>query len=75
VEILNYGEKQGLKHALNFKVFEEKTFSRSNRSGVNPREALIVDVTGDNRKDLVLLCHDRVLVYPQDDGKPEKEKP
>lgn len=69
VEILNYREKQGLRHALNFKVFEEKTFSRSNRSGVNPREALIVDVTGDNRKDLVLLCHDRVLLYPQDDGK------
>lgn len=69
VEILNYREKQGLRHALNFKVFEEKTFSRSNRGGVNPREALIVDVTGDNRKDLILLCHDRVLLYPQDDGK------
>ncbi|MCH9723941.1 MAG: VCBS repeat-containing protein [Planctomycetes bacterium] len=69
VEILNYREKQGLRHALNFRVFEAKTFSRSNRTGVNPREALIADVTGDNRKDLILLCHDRVLLYPQDDGK------
>ena len=24
------------------------------------------DVTGDNRPDLVLLCHDRILIYPQD---------
>lgn len=69
VEILNLGAKQDLKHALNFKVFEEKTFSRSNRAGVNPREAVIADLTGDNRKDLILLCHDRVLLYPQDDGK------
>ncbi|QDV52656.1 FG-GAP repeat domain-containing protein [Gimesia fumaroli] len=69
VEILNFGAKQDLKHALNFKVFEEKTFSRSNRAGVNPREAVIADLTGDNRKDLILLCHDRVLLYPQDDGK------
>lgn len=68
VEILNFGEKQGLRHALNFKVFESKTFSRSNRTGVNPREALIVDVTGDQRKDLILLCHDRILLYPQDTG-------
>ena len=75
VEILNFSEKQGLRHALNFKVFEEKTFSRANRSGVNPREALIADVTGDKRKDLILLCHDRVLLYPQDDGKPEIKQP
>ncbi|WP_339727513.1 VCBS repeat-containing protein [uncultured Gimesia sp.] len=69
VEILNFGAKRELKHALNFKVFEEKTFSRSNRAGVNPREAVIADLTGDNRKDLILLCHDRILLYPQDDGK------
>ncbi len=69
VEILNFQQKKGLRHALNFKVFEEKTFSRSNRSGINPREAIISDVTGDQHKDLILLCHDRVLLYPQDDGK------
>jgi hypothetical protein len=27
--------------------------------------AVIADVTGDGANDLVLLCHDRVLVYPQ----------
>lgn len=69
VEILNVDGKHGLRHALNFKIFEEKTFSRSNRTGVNPREAVIADLTGDKRKDLILLCHDRILLYPQDDGK------
>ncbi|WP_417393479.1 FG-GAP repeat domain-containing protein [Gimesia sp.] len=73
VEILHFEENEGLKHALNFKVFEEKTFSRSNQSGVDPREAVIADLTGDGRKDLILLCHDRVLLYPQDDGGSTKD--
>jgi len=25
-----------------------------------------VDVTGDGRKDLVILVHDRILLYPQE---------
>ena len=48
------------------KVFEERTF-RSRRSELpEPREALVEDVTGDGKKDLILLVHDRVLVYPQE---------
>jgi hypothetical protein len=31
-----------------------------------PREALISDVTGDGKSDLIVLVHDRILVYPQD---------
>ena len=34
-------------------------------------EAIIADVTGDNLNDLVLLIHDRILVYPQDPGPEE----
>jgi hypothetical protein len=47
-------------------VFEERTF-RGRRSELpEPREALIVDVTGDGKNDLVVLVHDRILVYPQE---------
>lgn len=47
-------------------VFEERTF-RSRRSEMpEPREALVVDVTGDKKNDLVILVHDRILVYPQE---------
>jgi len=66
VEIVAYRADQGLMPGLNFKVFEEKSFQGPNRTGTQPREALIVDVTGDGRPDLVLLCHDRILIYPQD---------
>ena len=31
-----------------------------------PREALVADVTGDKKNDLIVLVHDRILVYPQE---------
>jgi hypothetical protein len=38
--------------------------------GGEPREfqpsmAIVADLTGDGADDVVLLCHDRVLLYPQ----------
>ena len=35
------------------------------RQSLEPREAIVADVTGDGKKDLLLLVHDRVLIYPQ----------
>ncbi|GIT31893.1 MAG: hypothetical protein Ct9H300mP1_39390 [Planctomycetaceae bacterium] len=60
-------------------MFEQKSFrgAAGGGAGSEPREVLIADVTGDDRPDLVLLVHDRVLVYPQDAGdaaKPKKPK-
>jgi hypothetical protein len=51
---------------LHFKVFEaDEHFSGRKGSALEPRETVIADVTGDGKKDLILLVHDRVLVYPQ----------
>ncbi len=51
---------------LHFRVFESDPHYEGNRGGgQEPREALMADVTGDGKPDLVLLVHDRVLVYPQ----------
>ncbi|MEQ9406850.1 MAG: VCBS repeat-containing protein [Fuerstiella sp.] len=70
VELLHVDADLELKAATHFRVFEEKRLvSESGSRGTEPREGLIVDVTGDGRDDLVLLCHDRLIVYPQDDGK------
>ena len=68
VEILDFAPETGLQHAFFFKVFEEKSFNSNDSTGTDPREAVIADVTGDGRNDLILLSHDRVLVYPQDTG-------
>ena len=50
-----------------FGIFEEKRLvSESNSRGTEPREGIAVDVTGDGRTDLIFLCHDRLILYPQD---------
>ena len=52
--------------ANRWQVFEERTF-RSRRNDANePREAVVADVTGDGKADLIVLVHDRILVYPQE---------
>jgi hypothetical protein len=69
VAILRFDERDGIREATSFRVFEEKRLvSSATDRGLQPREGLIVDVTGDGRADLLLLCHDRLLVYPQDAG-------
>lgn len=51
---------------LHFKVFEtDEHFQGRRGESLEPREAIVSDVTGDGKKDLLLLVHDRVLIYPQ----------
>src|SRR5437899_463484 len=52
--------------ANRWQVFEERTF-RNRRSDLpEPREAGVADVTDDGKNDLIVLVHDRILVYPQE---------
>jgi hypothetical protein len=60
-----------LKSALTFKVFEEKSF-RDVRSLGEPRDVAAGDVDRDGLDDLVLIAHDRILIYRQDSGQPAK---
>lgn len=50
--------------ALAFQVFQGKRFRDEPEARGEPREALIGDVTGDQRDDLVIVVHDRLIVYP-----------
>ena len=49
-----------------WQVFEQHTFRGSADALPEPREALAADVTGDKKNDLILVVHDRILVYPQE---------
>jgi hypothetical protein len=52
--------------ANRWQVFEERTF-RGRRSDLpEPREAVVADLTGHGKNDLVVLVHDRILLYPQE---------
>ena len=65
LDLVDFTKNRKLVPLDRWPVFEERTF-RSRRSDLpEPREALITDVTGDGKKDLVVLVHDRILVYPQ----------
>jgi hypothetical protein len=66
--ILAFSDAQRLLHALSFKVFETRLFSGGDRQEFEPSMGEIVDVTGDGLADLVLLAHDRLLIYPQAKG-------
>ena len=67
VELLARDAEGAWGSRLHFKVFETDPHYEGNRGGSQePRECVVADVTGDGKADLVLLVHDRVLVYPQE---------
>ena len=72
VEIATFTDKADLARTIAFKVFERKA-RRSAADLIEPRDLALGDVDGDGRSDLVLVVHDRILIYRQDPG-PEKDK-
>ena len=66
-DILSFSDKAQLHPMSSFKIFESKIFSAGEPREFEPRQAIIADVSGDGLDDLILLAHDRVLVYPQSD--------
>ncbi len=65
LDVLGIGQSQTLIPALSFRVFESRLFSGGEPREFEPSQAIIRDVTGDGADDLVLMCHDRILLYPQ----------
>lgn len=59
-------EKLSYKSRLHFKLFERDQFASRSSRNYEPREILVEDFTGDGRDDILLLIHDRLLLYPQE---------
>ncbi len=66
LDVVTFDQGGKLAPANRWQVFEERTFRNRRGDGAEPREALIADVTGDGKNDLIILVHDRILVYPQE---------
>lgn len=64
-QILTISASRRILPATEFKVFETRLFQGGDQREFEPSMGEIADVTGDGAPDLVLLCHDRVIVYPQ----------
>lgn len=66
LEIASLDDAGSLRSEVRWKVFEQKTFRGRGSSAMEPREAIIADLTGDDRNDIAVIVHDRVLLYPQE---------
>ncbi|MES2708883.1 MAG: VCBS repeat-containing protein [Verrucomicrobiota bacterium] len=67
MEVLHPGglAGDGWKSLLHFVMFEENIHFRGRKGEDNVREVLTRDFTGDGKPDILVLLHDRVLLYPQ----------
>ncbi len=63
--VLSFSESGRLVPVTRFKVFESRLFQGGEPREYEPSIAFVSDLTGDGADDVILLCHDRVLLYPQ----------
>jgi FG-GAP-like repeat len=66
IDVVTFEPPHNLVPANRWQVFEERTFRSRRSEAPEPREALIADLTGDGKNDLVVLVHDRIILYPQE---------
>jgi hypothetical protein len=65
LDIVNFTPQHKLAPAIRWQVFEQHTFRGATDALPEPREALVANVTGGKKNDLIVVVHDRILVYPQ----------
>ena len=66
LDIVGFDSNHKLVPVDRWQVFEQHTFRARENALPEPREALVADVTGDKKNDLIVVVHNRILVYPQD---------
>jgi hypothetical protein len=66
LDIVQFNSHHKLVPGARWQVFEQHTFRDTADTLPEPREALAADVTGDKKNDLIVVVHDRILVYPQE---------
>lgn len=66
LDIVIFDPQGKLVPANRWPVFEERTFRNRRTDAPEPREAIIADFTGDGKNDLIIMVHDRLLLYPQE---------
>ncbi|MBC8201088.1 MAG: VCBS repeat-containing protein [Planctomycetes bacterium] len=65
LELFTFTESGKMLYATGFKIFETRIFSGGESREWEPSQVIICDLTNDGKNDVVLLSHDRVLLYRQ----------
>ena len=66
LDLVLFSKQHKLVPGDRWQVFEQHTFRGVQNAIPEPRECVVADVTGDKKNDLIVLVHDRILVYPQE---------
>jgi hypothetical protein len=66
LDLVYFNKNRKLVPGDRWQVFEQHTFRGAQNGMPEPRECAVADVTGDKKNDLIVLVHDRILVYPQE---------
>jgi len=66
LDLVIFDSHHKLVPATRWQVFEQRSFRGRGGDLPEPREAVVADMTGDGKNDLVVLVHDRILLYPQE---------
>ena len=66
LDLVIFDANHKLVPADRWQVFEQRTYRNRGGDSPEPREALVIDLTGDGKNDLAVVVHDRILVYPQE---------
>jgi len=66
LDLVMFDASHKLVPANRWQVFEERSYLPRRPQLPEPREALVADMTGDGKNDLVVLVHDRIVLYPQE---------
>ena len=66
LDLVLFDQNRKLVPGDRWQVFEQHTFRGAQNAIPEPRECAVSDVTGDKKNDLIILVHDRILIYPQE---------
>ena len=65
LEIFTFTESGHMLYATGFKIYETRIFSGGEPREWQPSQVIISDLTNDGKNDVLLLSHDRLLLYQQ----------
>jgi hypothetical protein len=66
IDLVFFDQARKLVPGDRWQVFEQHTFRAVQNALPEPRECVVGDMTGHKKNDLLVLVHDRILLYPQE---------